>query len=265
MTEPWDRGRGGGWDGWAPSAAAERPLRQHTQPRHQHEGDDAELGDVTAFRVPSRRRPDPSSFDPTLTALDPPYEDDVPGRRVDGVDSAHGVGEPADVDREAGFGGTPGLGHDGSRTRFGQDDGFGYDDRFDQAAGFDQATRPSTRAGGSKTPSVGSTWSRGRSPRAAGWTAVSISPSVRPRLRTCSRRPGRGWGRGTAPAVVARTRGPRRRCARRWVRPARSSSCWGWRCCCPCSSRRSSCRRSSSRRRRWRTRSSSVTGCWSAS
>ena len=76
MTERWDRGpAAGGWQGWATSADPEHPLRRHSQPRHRDE--DARAGHVDAgsYRVPAGRRPDPSSFDPTLTALDVPFDD----------------------------------------------------------------------------------------------------------------------------------------------------------------------------------------------
>jgi signal peptidase I len=67
------------WDGTAPSAEAERPLRRHTQPRRPDPDGPAGPLDETAQRLPAGRQPDPSSFDPTLTALDIPFHD---GQRV---------------------------------------------------------------------------------------------------------------------------------------------------------------------------------------
>jgi signal peptidase I len=61
-AEGWD---GGGWEGRAPSAATEPPLRRHSQPRHVS----PEAPEPPAYRVPAGRRPDPSSFDPELTTL----------------------------------------------------------------------------------------------------------------------------------------------------------------------------------------------------
>ena len=93
MSQGWDgTPSGGGWngassgggrDGWA-STAAQPPLRRHSQPRHADDvdGESAELG----YRVPTGRRPDPSSFDPELTMVSDVVDESSPRRRAAAVD-----------------------------------------------------------------------------------------------------------------------------------------------------------------------------------
>jgi signal peptidase I len=93
VNDPWDSAPSGvGADGWAPAAEAERPLRRHSQPRHP---DDAPV-ESGGYRIPAGRRPDPSSFDPQLTTLGEPVDDDVDDLDDD-VDDNRAV--PADVAR----------------------------------------------------------------------------------------------------------------------------------------------------------------------
>jgi signal peptidase I len=80
VSEGWDnvpRAR----DGVAPPAEAERPLRRHTQRRRPDADGRPAAADETSHRLPTGRQPDPSSFDPTLTALDVPFDD---GERLAG-------------------------------------------------------------------------------------------------------------------------------------------------------------------------------------
>ncbi|HVN11774.1 MAG TPA: signal peptidase I [Kineosporiaceae bacterium] len=139
MTEPWDTGRGAGWDGWAPSAETKRPLRQHTQPRHEDDADGT--APAPYRRLPTRRLPDPSSFDPELTALDTPHEDggtSYGAHRVNGVpdvagprDAAQGAAHEVPGVGAAGVGaagvGAAGVGAAGVGARPFDDPGRAYD------------------------------------------------------------------------------------------------------------------------------------------
>jgi signal peptidase I len=79
VSERWDPGLSAqAREGRATPAEAERPLRRHSQPRHAED-------DQTGYRLPAGRRPDPSSFDPTLTALDVPLGE-VRGYQAQGHD-----------------------------------------------------------------------------------------------------------------------------------------------------------------------------------
>jgi signal peptidase I len=91
VSEPWDGGGGRASDGVTSSTEAERPLRRHTQPRRREAGAHSGQVDGAAYRLPAGRKPDPSSFDPTLTALDVPFDDQ---HGVDAAHAAHG-GQPA--------------------------------------------------------------------------------------------------------------------------------------------------------------------------
>ena len=94
----WDSApSGGGWDGWAPSAAPEPPLRRHSQPRHADTGEVSAPGEHAAPRVPAGRRPDPSSFDPDLTTVD-----DVVGTPHPRHDAGFDFGPLPDADLQPG-------------------------------------------------------------------------------------------------------------------------------------------------------------------
>ena len=122
MSERWDAGPNGGddWDGWGSGrTAAQSPrssLRRHSQPRDAddlgfpepgfRDGPDAPLpaalpmdGDTGGqTRLPGRRRPDPSSFEPHLTPLAGPLAADDPR----GAHSTLFAGPPLDLDLQPG-------------------------------------------------------------------------------------------------------------------------------------------------------------------
>jgi signal peptidase I len=96
VSEPWDGGGGRAWDGVTSSAEAERPLRRHSPPRRPDGDTGPGHADGTGNRLPSGRRPDPSSLDPTLTALDVPFDDAQEADAVhDGQPTGAGPTPPA--------------------------------------------------------------------------------------------------------------------------------------------------------------------------
>jgi signal peptidase I len=96
VSERWDSlPRTGGWDGGASSAEAEPPPRRHTQPRHPDAGAEPGQADGSPHRVPAGRQPDPTSFEPTLTALDVPFDDGRANGRGIGRADGRGGGRAA--------------------------------------------------------------------------------------------------------------------------------------------------------------------------